>query len=116
MKTPQRFIVVDDDPLNNLLCNSLIKKVFGNTDIKLFEEPEASLKYIQRAYDPGSPIPTVLFLDINMPTMTGWNFLEVFKSFNEQIRQQFTIYILSSSIDHNDKDKAESNPSVSGFI
>ncbi|CAN5646885.1 hypothetical protein BH10BAC5_BH10BAC5_22820 [soil metagenome] len=64
----------------------------------------------------GSEKPTVLFLDINMPSMTGWEFLEEFRKFSKTVHKQFTIYMLSSSVDSSDKEKASSNIFVSGYI
>ena len=61
-------------------------------------------------------LPTVLLLDINMPSMTGWDFLNVFKDYSDDIHQQFITFILSSSVDDIDREKANSNPLVCRFI
>jgi CheY-like chemotaxis protein len=50
-----------------------------------------------------------------MPTMTGWEFLDVFKQFEELVKEQFTIYILSSSIEDFTKEK-EIYPCIQGFL
>jgi two-component system, chemotaxis family, chemotaxis protein CheY len=84
--------------------------------IKLYTEPETALKEIKEEVLADENTTTVLFLDINMPSMTGWEFLESFKDFRTEIRQRFTIYILSSSVDDRDKEMADSNPFVSGFL
>jgi len=51
-----------------------------------------------------------------MPDITGWEFLDIFKDFNENIRSFFTIYMLSSSVDYKDKNLATENPLVEGYI
>ena len=117
MKVPHHFIVVDDDPMNNLICKHIIHKYNGGAEILIFTEPEKALKMIVETFDGITENPeTVLFLDINMPTMSGWEFLEEFENIAKKIQKQFSIYILSSSIDASDKDKANVNSLVKGYI
>jgi two-component system chemotaxis response regulator CheY len=117
MREPERFIVVDDNRTNNLICEFAIRKYKKDAVIALFTEPEVALQNIKLDYDiPEISKPTVLFLDINMPSMTGWEFLEEFRSFGEEVQRQFAIYILTSSVDERDKEKAEADPLVVGFF
>ncbi len=114
MKKLQRYIVVDDDRTNNLICEYLIKAWDSQGKVELFLEPEVALKNIEEKHeDFGSPV--LLFLDVNMPTMSGWEFLDVFKTFNEDIRNSFKIYILTSSTEDFSKE-AKEYPFVSGFL
>ncbi len=115
-RTPT-FIIVDDDPLNNSICELLIGKVFKYSDIKLFTWPEMALEFISKKYGKtGANNPTILFLDIDMPTLNGWDFLDEFKNFSDSIQEQFTIFIVSSSVSKQDKEKAAKYKSVSGLI
>jgi CheY-like chemotaxis protein len=116
MKEPKHYIVVDDDKTNNLICEFTIKGFNPHAVIKLFLEPEEALNYIQEdnlKEEGGGP--TVLFLDVNMPGMSGWEFLDVFQEFEEQIKKQFKIFILTSSIE-DFSDEAKSYPFVAGFL
>jgi response regulator RpfG family c-di-GMP phosphodiesterase len=115
MMTNRKYIIVDDDPFNNILSNLALEAAFGAVDIKTFSRPEEGLAYIAGHY-PERPEPTILFLDINMPTLTAWEFLEEFEKFSTKVKEQFQVYILSSSVDHRDKDKAIKNKLVRGFI
>jgi len=117
MRIPNIFMVVDDDRTTTMLCNHALSRFAKESLIKLYTNPETALKAIEEEYNKKDvTLSTVLFLDINMPHMNGWEFLEVFKNFNEDIQKHFAIYMLSSSIDIRDKEKAEGNPLVSGFI
>lgn len=117
MIEPERFIVVDDNRTNNLICEFAIRKYRKEAETSLFTEPETALQNIQKNYGlPEGKKFTVLFLDINMPSMTGWEFLEKFKDFGEEIWKHFIIYILTSSVDERDKEKAGAEPLVAGFI
>ncbi len=112
-----QFLIVDDDPQNNYLSRMAIRKVLGNVPVKDFEVPETGLEYIGKDFETGSSDEkTVLLLDINMPTMTGWEFLEEFDKLSENIKMQFQIFMLSSSVDPSDIERATSNPLVTDFI
>jgi len=111
------FILVDDDPLNNMLSQIAIEDALEFADIKKYEKPLLALREIEEDYAKlRKDEKTILFLDINMPLMTGWQFLDVYKGFSEFIRNQIIIFILSSSVYRRDVEQAETNPLVAGFI
>lgn len=117
MEVPLRFMVVDDDRTNNMICEFSLRRFSPETEIKTFLDPTTALNFIEESYsDKNNSIPTVLFLDINMPVLNAWDFLEIFKNFDSYIKQQFTIYILTSSIDYRDSEKAATNPLVRGSL
>lgn len=112
----QRYMVVDDDPTNNMICEFTIKRFEREAEIKMFTVPEDALTFVKEVYgSTAETLPTVLFLDVNMPTMTGWEFLEVFMQFDECVKEQFTIYILSSSIEDY-TEEAKTYTCVQGFL
>ncbi|WP_424494375.1 response regulator [Salinimicrobium sp. GXAS 041] len=116
MKKIHHFIVIDDDSTNNLICNYTIKRFDREANVRLFEKPENALQVISKEYANLSEArPTVLFLDINMPSMTGWEVLEEFKNFDNEIREQFKIYMLSSSIEDLTQER-DQYPFLAGFI
>ncbi|MBS1494666.1 MAG: response regulator [Bacteroidetes bacterium] len=117
MKNLQNVIIVDDDPSNNLLCKTIIKRVYPDAEIKSFLKAEDGLVFIAENYSDAAAVnPSNIFLDINMPLMNGWEFLDEFEKFPDFIKTQFTIYMLSSSIDDSDKERAAANELVTGFI
>lgn len=115
MNYVRKYIIVDDDPINNIICSMAIKRTLGEVNTKTFSVPEEGLAFIQNEYIKNLH-PAILFLDINMPTLTGWEFMEQFEKFSAEIKNQITIYILSSSVDQRDKDKANANAYIKGFI
>ncbi|MBI5916532.1 MAG: response regulator [Bacteroidetes bacterium] len=117
MDPPINFIIVDDDKLVNMFCSMLIKKVFSQADVKTFEFPESGLEYIETAQSiVEAETPTVLFLDINMPTMTGWEFLDCFEQLDGKVKNRIKIYMLSSSVDERDKERAAANQYVKAYL
>jgi CheY-like chemotaxis protein len=115
MKIPQRFLLIDDDPSNNLLTKISIKKTIEGVDVVDYTMPENGIQFIVDEYAE-NPVQTVLFLDINMPTLSGWDVLDKFAEMPELIEPNFTIYVLSSSVDPGDKEKAANNNLVSGYL
>ena len=112
----QHYMVVDDDATNNMICEFTIKRMDKDAAIKMFAVPEDALAFINEEYSKtNKALPTVLFLDVNMPTMTGWEFLDAFIQFDEWVKGQFTIYILSSSIE-DFTEEAAIYPFIEGFL
>ena len=113
----KRFILVDDDPFSNLLAKMVLKKSLGEVEVRDFASPELALEYIESEFETKqSEGRTTLFLDINMPTLTGWEFIDKFETFTESIKNQFNINMLSSSVDPADIQRAKLNPLVIDFI
>ncbi len=113
----KRFILVDDDPFSNLLAKVVLKKSLGEVEVRDFASPELALEYIESEFETKqSEGRTTLFLDINMPTLTGWEFIDKFETFTESIKNQFNINMLSSSVDPADIQRAKLNPLVIDFI
>jgi two-component SAPR family response regulator len=112
----KNFIVVDDDSVNNLICRKVIKNVFPEAVVLTFTNPETALTYIKSIYFDSCGKATILLLDINMPILSGWDFLEEFEGFDANIKEQLKIYMLSSSTDQLDKDLANENKNVCGYI
>ena len=115
MKNIRSYIIVDDDLLNNMICCMTIKSALGEVETKTFTVPEEGLAFIQNDFA-NNLQPTILFLDINMPTLTGWEFIELYVKFSEEVKNEISIYMLSSSVDHNDQQKADTMLSVKGFM
>jgi two-component SAPR family response regulator len=105
------YMVVDDDRTNNLICQLMIQKFDASAEIKLFLKPEEGLEYIENYVDK----PTVLFLDVNMPTMSGWQFLDQFLEFKPEVKEKLHIYILTSAIQSFEKEK-ETYPFVKNIL
>jgi CheY-like chemotaxis protein len=110
-------LLVDDDEINNFISIKLIKKALLNTEIMACLNGKYAidqLSDIQRK-DPNK-LPDYILLDINMPIMNGWEFLDEYKRLNLDPLGKSKIYIISSSVFSNDINKARSYPLVKDFI
>lgn len=105
------IVLIDDDPINNLINKRLIKKLNLSPQIEEFLEAENALGYIQKL-QPEKKI--LILVDINMPVMNGWDFLEEYAGLGNSRKDK--IIMLSSSIDFQDRQKSKGFPYVNGFI
>ncbi|MHA7129141.1 response regulator [Algoriphagus namhaensis] len=108
----KNILLVDDDPINNLINKRILSKVELGEDIHEFLSGGEALKKLESLSQGDGDV--LLFLDINMPLMNGWEFLdhynELFPERNDRI------IILSSSIDFQDRIKSQEYDVVSGFL
>lgn len=105
------IVLIDDDPINNLINRRLICKLKLSPVIEEFLEAEEALPFI-KSLDLSLHI--LILVDINMPVMNGWDFLVEYANCCPQRRDR--IVMLSSSIDFQDRQRAKEFPGVSGFI
>jgi CheY-like chemotaxis protein len=103
--------LVDDDPINNLINRRLLGKTGISSRIDEFLGGQDALEKINQLNPEDS---LLIFLDINMPVLNGWEFLNRYlENFPERDDK---IVILSSSIDFQDRQKADEYKVVSGFL
>ncbi len=111
MIKPKFYIVIDDDRINNMVCESVIKKLHEQNQVISFLRAEDALNYLKNNT---SVKPDIILLDINMPEMDGWEFLDNYQKLNGDNKAQ--IFMLSSSINQNDFDKAKTYTQVLDYI
>ena len=117
MNVTTRFIVIDDDEFNNKICSVTLEKIAKDADVKTFQNPLEGFDHIATQYAGAENDATaILFLDINMPVMNGWEFLERFNELDEDTKKRIKIYILSSSVDKRDIEKAKADKNVVHYL
>lgn len=110
---PQKKIyIIDDDPIYQLVTRKLIEKTNLFSQVKAFENGHKALNYFSETGD----FPDIILLDIEMPEMDGWNFLDELLEIEKRFDKEATIYIASSSIAHQDKEKSRTYTSVKDFL
>lgn len=114
---PVSILLVDDDEINNFISIKLIKKALLNTTITACLNGKFAIdQLLEISHNDPSKLPDYILLDINMPIMNGWEFLEEYEKFKIDPQHKTKIFIISSSVFSNDISKAKSYPLVKDFI
>ncbi|MEQ8907494.1 response regulator [Ekhidna sp.] len=103
--------LVDDEEVFHWIVEKYVKKLNEGCKFMSFFNGEEILKYLNSAPE---EVPDILLLDLNMPICSGWRFLENYVS--SKVKTDMDIYILSSSIDPEDKVRAKNFSIVREFI
>ena len=114
---PVNVLLVDDDEINNFISIKLIKKALLNSEIKACLNGKIAIDQLYEIQSKDSGMmPDYILLDINMPIMNGWEFLDEYKRLNIDPGGKCKIYIISSSVFSNDINKSRSYPLVIDFV
>ncbi|MFN4005902.1 MAG: response regulator [Chitinophagaceae bacterium] len=110
-------LLVEDDPITVLVCERIIKMTGFSEVVNTMDNGKDAIEFIkEKIASDHKNLPDVIFLDINMPIMNGWEFLQHFDTIKEQLPKLPQIFILSSTVDPEDFKRAASYPTVKNFI
>jgi CheY-like chemotaxis protein len=108
--------LVDDDYIFQLTASRLLKAADANANILQFSNGEEALRYLNEHAHEGNKLPDLLLLDINMPHVDGWMFLNDYVHLKDKLSKKIKIYMVSSSIDPVDMNRAKRNPLVEDYL
>ncbi|MEL1241926.1 response regulator [Flavobacterium flavipallidum] len=110
------ILCVDDDPITLMLCKKVITKASFSNAIITAKNGEEAIQYFDSLLNSeNNKIPQLVFLDLNMPVMDGWDFLDTFNT-PEYSQVTTKVVVLSSTIDPADHQKSKSYPMVIDFL
>ena len=108
------FIVIDDSKLDAFIAMKLIRQHNERNEIHIFNLAADALEHIRHNDHENSR--TIVFVDIRMPILNGFEFIEIFEQLPYERRKGYEVHILSSSVNDNDYQKAMTYQSVKSFI
>tara|TARA_R110002050_G_scaffold300400_2_gene469622 strand:- start:2528 stop:2917 length:390 start_codon:yes stop_codon:yes gene_type:complete len=111
-----KFAVVDDDVVFRLSAKMLINSLDGEHSIIMLENGEEAINFLYENRSQPDMLPEILLLDLSMPVLDGWEFLEQYLPLKDELTKDITIYIVTSSIDQADIKRAESISTVKGYL
>ncbi|MCM8569529.1 response regulator [Gramella jeungdoensis] len=107
--------IVDDDPIFLYYMRRIMRSLDAFEDVKICENGREALKDLKKASKiDNRSIPNLIFLDLNMPVMDGWQFLDELQKMEKS--KDIIIYIVTSSVDPSDKEKASAYDFVEDYI
>lgn len=114
----ETILCIDDDPITLMLCKMVITKALFSNEIATAKNGEEALNYFTNIKNNNSKNskPQLIFLDLNMPVMGGWEFLESFTTDEYSEFHDTKIIILSSTIDPEDIEKSKKYSMVIDFL
>lgn len=101
-------MLIDDDPDDNFLHQLVIRDTGLNPEVLVAENGEQALRLLSREEGSYAPKPDIIFLDINMPGMNGFEFLEKYKTLPHEVQEGTKIVMLSTSAHPVDQERAVS--------
>lgn len=106
--------IIDDDKLSIKLMSMLILRNEFCEKINSFINPQTALAELKENYDTITNLPDIILLDLNMPILDGWQFLDEFILL--PLKKEIPIFIITSSIDPADREMAKKYTMVKSYI
>ncbi|GAL61175.1 two-component response regulator [Algibacter lectus] len=116
MNTPVNICIVDDDDIYQFTVVKTLELLEFEKNIKVFSDGEEALEFLLSNLNQNDELPDVIFLDINMPIMDGYQFMEEYVKIKSKLGKKTVIYMVSSSVDPVDIEKAKRISDISDYI
>lgn len=114
MRHFNHILFIDDDEASNFYHEYILKNCSFINKTNSFTSPSKALKYFKNLNEQQNKLPDIVFLDINMPEINGFDFLDKLESFN--LENYPPIMLLTTSVNPIDKNRAKVHPLVYDFI
>lgn len=116
MNKKLNFYIIDDDSIYQFTLKKAIEQLDAANKIFAFFDGEEALNFMLEKQNSTEDLPDVILLDINMPVMDGFQFVEEYRKVKQKFDKKITIYMISSSVDRADVDKAKGVDEISKYF
>lgn len=117
MTNRKNVLVVDDDPVFKLIARKLFERSGDFFKVTFAENGLEAIELLKAIIEEKvQPVPDIILLDIEMPIMNGWGFMEEFVKLPSEETRDISVYTVSSSIAQEDKNKTASYPQIKAYI
>jgi|JI8StandDraft_2_1071088.scaffolds.fasta_scaffold10970_4 CheY-like chemotaxis protein len=110
------ILLIDDDAISNFLSKSMIEKSGIFDKVYVYSSATAALEFLSSCIDKDVEFPEIILLDVMMPVMDGFTFLEEFIHLESSKTSHVKVCMLTSSLDPKDRQQADAYPQVVEFI
>jgi CheY-like chemotaxis protein len=109
--------LIDDDKIYQFTARKILESTgLAKKILSFYNGSEAIVFLKQRFSTDQNELPDIIFLDINMPVMNGWQFLEEYHKINDRFQKTITIFVVSSSVDDCDIQRSKEFSEVTDYI
>lgn len=112
----EKVCLVDDDDIYQYLMKKELKSTELVKTIQVFPNGEKAMEFFNAMHDKPENLPDIIFLDLNMPMMSGWEFLDEYLLLRPRLSKEITILLITSSLDDLDMERAKKYAEVSDYI
>jgi CheY-like chemotaxis protein len=108
--------IIDDDDIYQFLTKRELEISEKVKKTKVFSDGKKAISYLSEHSHEIELLPDIIFLDLNMPIMSGWTFIERFRELNIKNKSSIKIYMVSSSFDKRDIEKSKEYAEVADYL
>lgn len=112
----QKFLIIDDSELDCYIAQKVIQYASRNVDISMYKDGQKALDHIVQTPHADDPLKTIVLLDILMPVMDGYAFMEKFERLQPEIKNKCMIIAITSSMYRNQIDRIYTFESIRGVL
>lgn len=116
MKPIHLTCIIDDDEIYTFGVKKMLESLKLSKEIKTFSNGLTAIEWLKSSLEHQDPIPEIVLLDLNMPIMNGWQFIEELVEVENPRKAEITIYMISSSLLEEDIERAKQISEVSDYI
>lgn len=110
------FFLIDDDEIFHFITKRTLRRINSAIELESYKDGEEGIEGLKARISLNWNIPDIILLDINMPFMNGWMFMDEYKKFEERLNKRVQIYMLTSSDDPEDVERAKKISELSGYM
>lgn len=111
-----KFFLIDDDAVTNFVNTKIIKFAAPTVEVIAFTNARMALQELKQCLAAPEQLPDFILLDINMPEVDGWDFLEEFVTLPQPVPEITKVIMLTSSVDTNDIARSKTYKPVIDFL
>ena len=115
-RTKVNVLLIDDDAIYQFVSRKTLEATGHAEKISICSNGEEALHFLEKNRYDLNELPDVILLDVNMPVMNGWEFLEAYQSLKPQLSKEIHVFLVTSSMNEQDRDFSRRYDCVEDYI
>ncbi len=115
-RTSVNVLLIDDDAIYQFVSRKTLEATGNASKIEICSNGEEAIRYLETNVSNPAELPDVIFLDVNMPVMNGWEFLDAYQVLKPSIQKDIHVFLVTSSMNDEDKEFSRRFNCVEDYI